>query len=184
MLPELDSDQIRMSVFSIIAGLIARQVDIVAVGKHVVIMICWMPKREYSGSGHALSRMRSHSSRSIKFLNALIAALIVFGAAPTSATHVQSHFTSSASQSQLVAVAVDSTINSDQGYSPTGSRSFGGLEHHLCSSPYLEPFLTRSFYETAYFEGTRVLYPAYLDALRAKFEPDPLQKPPQLIISA
>lgn len=173
-----------MSAFSIIAGLIARQLDIVRIRKQVGTMTGSMPKRKYWSSGPALSCVRARSSRTNKFLKAVIAALILFGAAPMSASHVQSHFTASVSQSQLVVVAVGPVITSDQNHSATRSRLFGGLEHHLCSSPCLEPFLTSSYYETAYLEGTRVRYPAYLDALRAKFEPDPLQKPPRLNISA
>ncbi len=184
MLPELDSHRVGLSAFSIIAELIVRQLDIVRITKQVGTMTGSMPKRKYWGSGPALSRVRARSSRTNTFFKAVIAALILAGAAPMSVSHVQSHFTANISQSQLVVVAVGSVITSDQGHSATGSRLFGGLEHHLCSSPCLEPFLTRSYCETAYLEGTRVRYPAYFDALRAKFEPDPLQKPPRLNISA
>lgn len=120
-------------------------------------------------------------SRGNLYLKALLVAVILFASAPVSASHANVHFGDPKSQIAINAVnAVDAgTEDSDSEGTP-----LGGIEHHSCYSPCLEPFPDRSSYVTAYLEGTGVRYPFYLDALGATRAPDPLHKPPRFSASA
>lgn len=120
-------------------------------------------------------------AKSSKTLKVLLVTLMLFAGISVSALHAQSHFSADSSKSQS---AVATVAVADQTSSDDHSVPMSGLEHHFCGCPCLEAFPTRASYETAYYEGARVRYPAYLDALFPEFEPAPLRKPPRLNVSA
>lgn len=130
----------------------------------------------------ARANVSSWASRSLKVF---LVALVFFASAPICISHAKSHFARNCSESQLTAVATDVAALSEQDDGSADTILFGGLEHHnWCGCPYIDASPSRSCYKSAYLDGQRVRYPAYLDALAAKFEPAPLQKPPRLVSGA
>ena len=135
--------------------------------------------RDYSAGAVGCRLATKVLFRANRLLKALLIAFLVFAGAPVAASHAQSHF-ATGGQAQIALIS-----HSDaQDDSDTGATLFGDLEHHACSCPCLEPLPTRSHYISAFLEGSRVRYSAYLDTLGNSTEPDPIRKPPRLGTSA
>ncbi|HML29584.1 MAG TPA: hypothetical protein PKE16_12245 [Hyphomicrobium sp.] len=113
-------------------------------------------------------------------MKVLLVAVILFAGGPVLASHTNAHFDHSKSQ---IAISVTSAADASNHDGNADSDPFGGMEHHFCSNPCLEAFPNRS-YVSAYLEGTRVRYSAYLAVLGATSDPDPLRKPPRLSVGA
>lgn len=138
--------------------------------------------RILGGSDNARADMLTSLGR---FLRMFLAAIILFSCAPVSASHVKSHFASDSDQAQVTMAEVSFANSSAQPSPDDGAMPMGGLGHHyFCGGPCLEAFPARSSYESAYSDGMRVRYPAYLDALAPMFEPTPLREPPRAAVSA
>lgn len=123
--------------------------------------------------------MPSLVSRTNRFLKALLVAFLVFSGMPVATSHAQSHF-STGGQAHIALVSQSDA----QDDSDAGGTLFNGLEHHVCSCPCVQPVPTRSHYISAFLEGSRVNYPAYLDTLGDSLEPDPIHEPPRSIAGA
>lgn len=135
--------------------------------------------RDYSAGVMARRSATKVLSRANRLLKALLIAFLVFAGAPVAASHAQSHF-ATGGQPQITLIS----LSDAQDDSDTGATLFGGLEHHACGCPCLEPLPTRSHYVSAFLEGSRIRYSAYLDTLGNSTEPDPIRKPPRLGASA
>lgn len=141
-----------------------------------------------NGSGQIIDRLATRTrdarlsvlSCANRFVKVFLVAVILFTGGPVCASHANAHLDHSKSQIAATAVSVadTSTHKGDAGSDP-----FSGMEHHFCYSPCLEACPNRS-YVTAYLEGTRVRYSAYLAVLGATRDPAPLRKPPRLGASA
>jgi len=137
-----------------------------------------LPSAARNLRARARANVSSWATRSLK---AFLVALIFFASAPVCISHAKSHFAFKSSESQLLAAAADVAAPAEQDGNSGDTILFSGIEHHnWCGCPYLDAFPSRSCYKSAYVDVTRVRYPTYLDALAAKFEPAPLQKPPRL----
>lgn len=143
-----------------------------------------------NGSGQIIDRVSVGAQRSARwdvlscagpFLKALVVVVILFAGAPISAFDTNAHFVDS--KSQVAVSSINSGSISAQG-GETDSSPFGAIEQHFCCSSSVEVFSNRASYVIAYIEETRVRYPAYLEALGATSDPDPLRKPPRFSFGA
>ena len=135
--------------------------------------------RDYAAGAVVRRSATNVFSRANRSFKALLIAFLVFAGTPVAASHAQSHVTAGGQQ-QIALI----DLNDTQDDSDTGSVPSSGLEHHACSCPCLEPLPTRSHYISAFLDGSRIRYSAYLDTLGSSAEPDPIRKPPRLGVSA
>jgi hypothetical protein len=105
-----------------------------------------------------------------KLLRALFASLLVVCGVLATASHAKF-----LPQTQIASVGIENS----QADSNSETKIFGGIEHHACGCPCLEPIPMRAHYITAFLEGSRVNYPAYLDSFGDSIEPAPIRKPPR-----
>jgi len=133
---------------------------------------------------NAARKRRVASAWASRILKALLVALVVFSSAPISSSHAKTHIISNGHELHAAVVVADVAGFSEQGETD-GSPPISGVDHHSwCGCPCVGASHSRSSYDFAYFDGTRVRYSAYLGTLAAKFEPAPLRKPPRLAASA